>query len=188
MKESLKDDAVVTLEFPHLLNLIKQCQFDTIYHEHYSYLSVRTVSEIFKKHGLRIFKVEKMPTHGGSVRIYGCKKNAHHKSNQSIDKIIAEEKREGLFDLGQYHAFRTKAEKIRTEFLDFLYKAKDKCKKVCAYGAAAKGNTLINFAQVDQELIPFVADAANSKVNKFLPGSRIPILAPSSLLILSLIM
>lgn len=181
LKESLKDDGVVTLEFPHLLNLIKQCQFDTIYHEHYSYLSVRTVSEIFKKHGLRIFKVEKMPTHGGSVRIYGCKKNAHYKSNQSIDKIIDEEKREGLFDLSQYHAFRTKAEKIRTEFLDFLYKAKTKGKKVCAYGAAAKGNTLINFAQVDQDLIPFVADASNSKVNKFLPGSRIPILAPSSL-------
>lgn len=181
LETNLKDNAVVTLEFPHLLNLIKQCQFDTIYHEHYSYLSVRTVSEIFKKNGLRIFKVEKIPTHGGSVRIYGCKKNAQHKTNQSIGKIIDEEKQEGLFDLNQYHAFRTNAEKIKAEFLDFLYKAKAKGKKVCAYGAAAKGNTLINFAKVDRDLIPFVADASNSKVNKFLPGSRIPILAPSSL-------
>ena len=181
LETNLKDNAVVTLEFPHLLNLIKQCQFDTIYHEHYSYLSVRTVSEIFKKNGLRIFKVEKIPTHGGSVRIYGCKKNAQHKTNQSIGKIIDEEKQEGLFDLNQYHAFRTNAEKIKAEFLDFLYKAKVKGKKVCAYGAAAKGNTLINFAKVDRDLIPFVADASNSKVNKFLPGSRIPILAPSSL-------
>ena len=178
---SLKDNAVVTLEFPHLLNLIKQCQFDTIYHEHYSYLSVKTVSEIFKKNGLRIFKVEKMPTHGGSIRIYGCKKNAGYKSDQSIDKIIDEEKQEGLFDLNQYRAFQKKAEKIKAEFLDFLYKAKARGKKVCAYGAAAKGNTLINFAKVDQDLIPFVADASNLKVNKFLPGSRIPILAPASL-------
>ena len=181
LETSLKDDAVVTLEFPHLLNLIKQCQFDTIYHEHYSYLSVRTVSEIFKKNGLRIFRVEKIPTHGGSIRIYGCKKNAEYKRDQSIDKIIDEEKQEGLFDLNQYHAFRTKAEKIKAEFLEFLYKAKAGGKKVCAYGAAAKGNTLINFSKVDQDLITFVADASDSKVNKFLPGSRIPILAPASL-------
>ena len=181
LETSLKDDAVVTLEFPHLLNLIKQCQFDTIYHEHYSYLSVRTVSGIFKKNGLRIFRVEKMPTHGGSIRIYGCKKNAEYKRDQSIDKIIDEEKQEGLFDLNQYHAFRTKAEKIKAEFLEFLYKAKAGGKKVCAYGAAAKGNTLINFSKVDQDLITFVADASASKVNKFLPGSRIPILAPASL-------
>ncbi len=181
LETSLKDDAVVTLEFPHLLNLIKQCQFDTIYHEHYSYLSVRTVSGIFKKNGLRIFRVEKIPTHGGSIRIYGCKKNAEYKRDQSIDKIIDEEKQEGLFDLNQYHAFRTKAEKIKAEFLEFLYKAKAGGKKVCAYGAAAKGNTLINFSKVDQDLITFVADASDSKVNKFLPGSRIPILAPASL-------
>lgn len=182
LEQTLKEEAVVTLEFPHLLNLIKHCQFDTIYHEHYSYLSIRTVRQIFEKNNLRIFKVQKIPTHGGSVRVYGCKKNAGFKNCQSVEKIIREEKEAGLFDISKYSEFQKNAEKIKANFLNFLIQAKSEAKKVCAYGAAAKGNTLINYAGVDNDLIPFVADASDAKSNKFLPGSRIPICKPETLI------
>lgn len=182
IEKSLKDDAVVTLEFPHLLNLIQKCQFDTMYHEHYSYLSVKTVKQIFEKHNLRVFKAEKIPTHGGSVRIYGCRKNANFQNKQSVGKIISEEIKAGLFDLLKYKEFQKNAEKIKLNFQNFLMKAKADLKKVCAYGAAAKGNTLINYAEVDSDLIPFVADASDAKANKYLPGSRIPIRKPESLI------
>ena len=181
IEKSLKKDAVVTLEFPHLLNLIQKCQFDTMYHEHYSYLSVKTVKQIFEKHNLRIFKAEKIPTHGGSVRIYGCRKNASFQNNQSVGKIISEEIQAGLFDLTKYLEFKKNAEQIKINFQNFLMKAKADSKKVCAYGAAAKGNTLINYAGVKSDLIPFVADASDAKINKFLPGSRIPICSPETL-------
>ena len=181
IEKSLKKDAVVTLEFPHLLNLIQKCQFDTMYHEHYSYLSVKTVKQIFEKHNLRIFKAEKIPTHGGSVRIYGCRKNASFQNNQSVGKIISEEIQAGLFDLTKYLEFKKNAEQIKINFQNFLMKAKADSKKVCAYGAAAKGNTLINYAGVNSDLIPFVADASDAKINKFLPGSRIPICNPETL-------
>ena len=182
LEKSLKKEAVVTLEFPHLLNLIQKCQFDTMYHEHYSYLSVKTVKQIFESFNLRVFKVEKIPTHGGSVRVYGCKKNAKFQNDQSVSKVISEEIEAGLFDLNQYQEFQKKAEKIKLIFQDFLKTAKADSKKVCAYGAAAKGNTLINYAGIDSDLIPFVADASDAKINKFLPGSRIPIYNPETLL------
>ena len=179
---SLKENGVVTIEFPHLYNLIKFCQFDTIYHEHYSYLSVSTAQKIFESKGLRIFRVDKLPTHGGSVRIYGCKFLAKHETCASVKEIIDEEERLGLRDIGSFNSFQSRSINLKLDFLEFLTKAKREGKKVCAYGAAAKGNTFINFAGVKSDLIQFVADAAPSKIGKFLPGSRIPIVSPTSVL------
>ena len=179
---SLKENGVVTIEFPHLYNLIKFCQFDTIYHEHYSYLSVLTVKKIFAAKGLRIFKVDKLPTHGGSVRIYGCKISAKYATCASVKEIIDEEERLGLKDISFLNSFQNRSIQLKLDFLEFLMKAKREGKKVCAYGAAAKGNTFINFAGVKSDLIQFVGDAASSKIGKFLPGSRIPIVEPSAVM------
>ena len=131
---------------------------------------------------MRIFDVEKISTHGGSVRIYGCKSNAIHDTLPSVQQAIDEEAKKGLLDLNIYSKFQDRAEKIKLDFSNFLLKAKLQNKKVCGYGAAAKGNTLINFAGVKQDLLPFVADAAAAKIGKFLPGSRIPIVDPNVLI------
>lgn len=178
---SLGDNGVVTIEFPHLLNLIDLCQFDTIYHEHYSYLSVATVQRIFMAHNLRIFDVEELNTHGGSVRIYGCKDTAVHPRSLKVDDIIEREAAGGLFDIETFERFSRKAIEIKFSFLEFLLECKRNGKTVCGYGAAAKGNTLINFAGVKSDSLPVVADAASSKIGKFLPGSRIPVIDPISL-------
>ena len=180
--ECLKDDGIVTIEFPHLLNLIEKCQFDTIYHEHYSYLSLGTVKHIFEAHKLKIFDVKELDTHGGSLRVYGCKSNADYPISELVNEIIEEEKFSGLFDMDTFIGFQNKAEKLKLEFLKFLVDCKINGKKVCGYGAAAKGNTLINFAGVKRDMLPFVADAAASKINMFLPGSRIPVQEPSTII------
>lgn len=182
LEASLNDNGVVTIEFPHLLNLIELCQFDTIYHEHYSYLSVSTVSNILKTKGLRIFKAEEIPTHGGSVRLYACKINANYKIHKSVIEIVNREEAVGLFDLHTFHNFQSRADKIKLEFLSFLINLKLDKKVVCGYGAAAKGNTLLNYAGVKSDLLPFVADAAISKIGKFMPGSRIPIKPPEDMI------
>ena len=178
---SLSDNGIMTIEFPHLLNLIELCQFDTIYHEHFSYLSVSTVQEIFAKHNLRVFDLEKLKTHGGSVRVYGCKNTARYLQSPNVDKIIQQEKAAGLFEVNMIQQFSDRAHAIKNRFLEFLLKAKTEGKTVCGYGAAAKGNTLINFAGIKKDLLPFVVDAAPSKIGKYLPGSRIPIVAASRL-------
>ena len=123
---------------------------------------------------MRIFKIEKIPTHGGSVRIYGCKVTAEYRTCNSVKQAIDQEKAQGLLDLNSYSSFQKKAEKIKLDFLNFLIQAKLSGKKVCGYGAAAKGNTLINFAGVKSDMLSFVSDAASAKIGKFLPGSRIP--------------
>ena len=178
----LKNDGVVTVEFPHVLNLIHACQFDTVYHEHFSYFALGTVIEIFKKCGLRVFHAEKHETHGGSLRVYGCKIGARYDTSSSVKQFTSEEVAAGLRKLDTYFGFEAQVNRIKLDFLEFLIQAKYQGKRVCGYGAAAKASALLNYSGVKPDLLPFVADAAKSKIGRFLPGNRIPILAPSAML------
>ena len=181
LKAVLKSGGTITLEFPHLLNLISQCQFDTIYHEHFSYLSLYTVIRIFEKFGLRVWDVEKLPTHGGSLRVYGCHSDDLGSTKQSVKDILEVEKQNGLRDVSTYKSFQERANKIKDDLLIFLIEQKRKGRCVAGYGAAAKGNTLLNYAGIKTDLLSFVCDAAPSKQGKFLPGSHLPILPPDVL-------
>ena len=178
LKILIKKRGIITLEFPHLLNLIKFNQFDTIYHEHFSYLSLSTVKRIFETNNLKVFDVEKLSTHGGSLRIYGTHSDNGIRILPSVQELLLEEKKFGLSKMSTYANFQSIAESIRLDFLDFLINAKKSNKTVCGYGAAAKGNTLINFASVKNNLIDFVVDNSELKQNKYLPGSHIPIISP----------
>jgi SAM-dependent methyltransferase len=182
LKEVLKPGGTVTLEFPHLMRLIEQAQFDTVYHEHFSYLSLYSATRIFEAAGLRIFDVEELPTHGGSLRIYGCHAGDERAGEPAVAALLAEEARRGLRELAVYQAFQARADRIKDDLLAFLIDAKRSGKVLAAYGAAAKGNTLLNYAGVKPDLLPFVCDAALSKQGKFLPGSHVPILPPSALI------
>jgi hypothetical protein len=177
----LKKDGVVTLEFPHLQNLINLKQFDTVYHEHFSYLSLTTVNKIFCQNNLRIFNVEKLETHGGSLRIYGCLEGASHQNDSSVKEILEEENVFGISNLSTYKNFQNSINIIKNDFVDFLITQNKLGKKVAGYGAAAKGNTLLNFAGIKNDLIAFVSDTAPSKQHKYLPGSHIPVLPTSAL-------
>ena len=181
LRTALKPGGTITLEFPHLLRLIEQVQFDTVYHEHYSYLSLFTVNEIFVSHGLRIFNAEELSTHGGSLRIYGCHSEDIRPSEMIVSNLLDKEERRGLRELSTYTRFQGMADEIKNNLLTLLIEQKRQGKKVAAYGAAAKGNTLINYAGIKPDLIPYVCDAAESKQGKFLPGSHIPILPPTAL-------
>ncbi|AWW44049.1 class I SAM-dependent methyltransferase [Polynucleobacter paneuropaeus] len=178
---ALKPSGTITLEFPHLMRLIEFNQFDTIYHEHFSYLSLNTVARIFKNAGLRVWNVEELPTHGGSLRIYGCHESDVRQTLPTVQVILEKEKERGLQNLSVYESFQEKADAIKNEFLEFLITQKKLGKKVVAYGAAAKGNTLLNYAGVKPDLLTFVCDAAAAKQNKFMPGSHIPIMKPEAL-------
>lgn len=177
----LNRQGVVTLEFPHLMRLVEFGQFDTVYHEHFSYLSLLTAQRIFAKAGLRIFDVEELPTHGGSLRIYGCHADAEYEESLSVATLVTEERARGMDTAVFYEGFQQRAEAIKNAFLGFLLDARRDGKTVAAYGAAAKGNTLMNYAGIKPDLLPFVCDAAPSKQGKLMPGSHIPILAPSAL-------
>ncbi len=177
----LKPNGVVTFEFPHLLQLIQQNQFDTIYHEHFSYLSLCSVSSIFKAAGLRVFDVEELKTHGGSLRIYGCRGDASHKETSLVQNILTNELQAGMQDEKTYSAFQKRADKVKDGLVSFLLEAKAEGKTVAGYGAAAKGNTLMNYAGIRPDLIPFICDAAESKIGQYMPASHIPILPPSVL-------
>ena len=182
MKMILKPNGVITMEFPHLVKLIAENQFDTIYHEHFSYLSFTTVKNIFNHHGLDLFDVEELPTHGGSLRIFA--KHSEDKTKaieKNVSVLLEEENQLGVTNLNYYIGFQQRAEKIRTELLAFLLKAKSEEKKICAYGAAAKGNTLLNYCNIKSNLISFVVDASPYKQGKYLPGSHIPVLNESEL-------
>jgi SAM-dependent methyltransferase len=181
LKLSLKPDGVITLEFPHLMRLVEFRQFDTVYHEHFSYLSLLAVDRIFTAAGLRIFDVEELPTHGGSLRIYGCHDAADHPQCDSVAALIAQEKARGMDRDDFYLAFQLQADEVKNDFLGFLLQAKAEGKSVAGYGAAAKGNTIMNYAGVRPDLIPFICDAAAAKIGKLMPGSHIPILPPSAL-------
>jgi hypothetical protein len=181
LQTALKPGGTVTLEFPHLLNLIKYRQFDTVYHEHYSYLSLYTVDIIFRSAGLKLYDVEELPTHGGSLRVYGCHIDDTKEVSSNVTNLKEREKEFGLQDLDIYLNFQTEADTVTQNLLQFLNEQKQQGKKVGAYGAAAKGNTLLNYANVKTDLVSFVCDAAPSKQGKFMPGSHIPILHPSAL-------
>lgn len=182
LKAALKQGGTITLEFPHLMCLIEQAQFDTVYHEHFSYLSLYTVSRIFASVGLRIWDVEELATHGGSLRVYGCHGDDARETRDSVSALLDEEVGRGLQRLGTYLEFQPRADKIKNDLLAFLIEQKRQGKKVAAYGAAAKGNTLLNYAGVKPDLLSFVCDAATAKQGKFMPGSHIPILQPERLL------
>ena len=181
LKVALKKGGTITLEFPHLMELIEHNQFDTVYHEHFSYLSLFTVQRIFEKAGLRVFDVEQLTTHGGSLRVYGCHEDDQRATLGSVQQIIDREAARGLRDTAVYAGFQQKAETVKNDVLRFLLQAKQEGKTVGAYGAAAKGNTLLNFAGVKPDLLPFVCDAAAAKQNKYLPGSHIPVVHPDQM-------
>jgi SAM-dependent methyltransferase len=175
LKALLKPGGVATLEFPHLMTLLEHCQFDTVYHEHFSYLSLNTTCRILESVGLRIWRVQELGTHGGSLRIYGCHTNDPRKTEPSVKKLQQREEERGLEDLIIYQEFQGRAEKIKQDLRKFLVQQKEAGKKVLGYGAAAKGNTLLNFAEIETDLLSAVYDAAPSKQHKFMPGSKIPI-------------
>lgn len=181
LKAALKPGGTITLEFPHLMRLIEHTQFDTVYHEHFSYLSLYTVDRIFDAAGLRVWNIEELTTHGGSLRVYGCHKEDARKMETDVSAMLAEEAQRGLQTLATYQNFQAKADRVKDDLLAFLIEQKRAGNKVAAYGAAAKGNTLLNYAGVKPDLLPFVCDAAAAKQGKFMPGSHIPILAPGAL-------
>ncbi len=178
MKILLSEKGIITMEFPHLLQLIESNQFDTIYHEHFSYLSLYTVREIFLSSGLTIFDVEELTTHGGSLRIFAChKENAELSITKNVPDILEKEKKYGITDIQYYQNFQAKAFAVKIALLEFLTKAKKENKIVAGYGAAAKGNTLLNYCGIKSDLISFVADANPHKQGKYLPGSHIPVVS-----------
>jgi SAM-dependent methyltransferase len=181
IKAALKPGGVITLEFPHLLRMIEGTQFDTAYHEHFSYLSLYTVGRLFERAGLRIFDVEELPTHGGSLRVFGCHADDAREASATTAKLLAGEAAMGLRSLAVYQKFQARADRIKDDLLAFLIEQKRRGHRVAAYGAAAKGNTLLNYAGVRPDLLPYVCDAAPSKQGKFLPGSHVPIVPPSAL-------
>jgi hypothetical protein len=177
LKIALKDDGLITMEFPHLLSLVNQCQFDTIYHEHFSYLSFSVVKRIFEKYGLEMFDVEEINTHGGSLRIYAKHKEDNTKEvSLKVAELLEREKSAGIDSLEFYMNFQERVNHIKNDVLSFLLNAKKQGKKVIGYGAAAKGNTLLNYCGIKgADFIEFMVDASPHKQNKFLPGSRIPV-------------
>lgn len=177
----LAPDGVSTFEFPHLKNLVDECQFDTIYHEHYSYLSLTAVQRIFASKGLRVFDVEQIPTHGGSLRVFACHEGAYLETQPNVARVLAEEDAVGTTTRPYYETLSARAGKIKLDLLDFLVEQKKSGKMVAAYGAAAKGNTLLNYAGVRSDLMAFVCDAAPSKQDHYMPGSHIPILHPDEM-------
>ncbi|KQT90187.1 SAM-dependent methyltransferase [Methylobacterium sp. Leaf469] len=180
----LKAEGAGTFEFPHLLRMIEERQFDTIYHEHFSYLSLGVVSGILERHGLRVFDVEELPTHGGSLRVFFCHAGAGHPTSPAVDRVRAAERDGGLFAPDGYAAFAEDVVAIKCATLTFLADLRLKGAKVCAYGAAAKGNTFLNYCGIGPELVAAVADRSPHKQGTLLPGSRIPVVSPEDLLAL----
>ncbi len=179
LKILLKPDGLITMEFPHLLQLIRNNQFDTIYHEHYSYLSLSTVRKIFTHHGLKLFNVIELPVHGGSIRIYACHEENHKiKTKKSIDLMIGKELKYGLFRMDTYSNFQKRANKVKTELLQFIHDSLAHGRTIVGYGAAAKGNTLLNYCGISVTHLKFVADRSPHKQNTLLPGSHIPVKHP----------
>ena len=173
---ALKPDGVAVFEFPHLMNLVDKCQFDTIYHEHYHYFSFMVIREIFVKHGLIIFDVEEIPEHGGSLRIYATHKdNVTHGFSSGVSHLYFKEQQLGMKCLHYYTGFQYKVNKIKTDLVSFLIEQKRAGKLVMGYGAPAKAATLLNYCGVKSDLLPFVVDRSPHKIGKFMPGSHIPV-------------
>jgi SAM-dependent methyltransferase len=176
----LKPTGRVSIEFPHLLRLLEGNQFDTIYHEHYSYLSLRVLQRIAKVAGLEVVDVDELPTHGGSLRVWLAHQGVSEASS-AVDRVLVAEVTADLESLGAYRGFQRRAEAAKFALLEFLLQARREGKKVMGYGAAAKGNTLMNYAGIRSDLLPAVADRALSKQGKFLPGNHVPIISPTQL-------
>jgi len=177
----LKPSGTITLEFPHLLQLVSQVQFDTIYHEHFSYLSFYTLCRILEKAALRAWHVEELLTHGGSLRVFVCHDSDARENTQAVTRLLAAEEMFGLQRLTTYTGFQAEANKLKDELHAFLIEQKRAKKTTVAYGAAAKGNTLLNYAGIKSDLLPYVCDVSPSKHGKFMPGSHLPILPPTAL-------
>ena len=183
MKVILKPDGIITMEFPHLLQLIQNNQFDTIYHEHFSYFSLHTVKDIFSTHGLVIFDVEELPTHGGSLRIYAKhKENKSLSISQNIFTLLQKEVTYGLRDINTYMEFSEKIKATKMELLDFLINIKRSGKKIVGYGAAAKGNTLLNFCGIGKDFLDYVVDRSPHKQGLYLPGTHVIINKPEKII------
>jgi 2-polyprenyl-3-methyl-5-hydroxy-6-metoxy-1,4-benzoquinol methylase len=182
MKLILKEDGVITMEFPHLMQLVENNQFDTIYHEHFSYLSFHTVQRIFAAQGLTVFDVEEIPTHGGSLRIYARHLEATTRPvSSNVGKLLNKESTAGMTSLAYYDHFQQKALAVKLELTEFLIRQTQAGKKVAAYGAAAKGNTLLNYGGIKNDLVQYVADANPHKQGKWLPASHIPVVSEAVL-------
>jgi len=179
--EALAPTGSVSFEFPHLLELVRMNQFDTVYHEHFSYLSLRAVERILSTHGLAVWDVETLPTHGGSLRVWAAPTEARREARASVSRMRALEADAGIGTPAFHAGVQAAAERVKDELLAFLIAHKRAGRRVVGYGAAAKGNTLLNFAGVRPDLLAFVADASPHKQGRFLPGSRIPVLAPEAL-------
>jgi hypothetical protein len=180
LKTALKLGGTITLEFPHLMRLLEYTQFDTVYHEHFSYLSLYVVSRIFERAGLRVCDVEELPTHGGSLRVYGCHAEDGRTDGAAVATVLEQEDDRGMRDLHIYQAFQSRADRVKNDLLLFLIEQKRTGKRVAGYGAAAKGCTLLNYAGIKPDLLPYVCDAAPSKQGKYLPGTHIPVLHPDA--------
>jgi SAM-dependent methyltransferase len=179
MKTLLCPYGLITLEFPHLMRLMDQNQFDTIYHEHFSYFSLITIEKLFARHGLMVFDVEELSTHGGSLRIYACHEEDEKKTiSVRVRDLLSREEEAGLTKLEQYLSFGEQVKKTKRKFLDFLITAKDEGKSIVGYGAPAKGNTLLNYCGVGSDFIDYTVDRSPHKQGLFLPGTHIPIYHP----------
>jgi SAM-dependent methyltransferase len=179
LKILLKPEGVLTLEFPHLLRLMENNEFDTIYHEHFSYFSFHTTMRILEAHGLRVFDVEELGTHGGSIRVYACRAEAStYKVQPNVERLIEDEKRAGLDSLIGYQAFASQVRQTKFALMDFLLKAAREGKSVAGYGAPGKSATLLHYCGIGKDLIQYTVDRSPHKQGRFLPGSRIPIYHP----------
>lgn len=182
MKILLKQGGVITMEFPHLLKLMDENQFDTIYHEHFSYLSFGTVEKIFAHHGLRLFDVDELPTHGGSLRIYGCHANdTGHPNTQAVERLRTYEIKRGLQELATYGEFEARVKDTKRKLLRFLIEARDQGKTVVGYGAPGKGNTLLNYCGIRTDFLDYTVDKSPHKQGRYTPGTHIPILDPEKI-------
>lgn len=176
-REMLKPEGVITFEFPHLLNLITLTQFDTIYHEHFSYLALHSVRAVLAAQGLRVFDVAELPTHGGSLRVFACHQAAAHAETPAVAALLARETAAGLTDPSAYTAYKTRVIEVKERTWDFLIEARRGGKLVCGYGAPAKGNTFLNYCGVGPDHVAFTVDRNPAKQNTLLPGTRIPVFA-----------
>jgi hypothetical protein len=179
LRTLLSPDGIVNMEFPHLMRLVEGTQFDTIYHEHFSYFSLHTVNRIFSTHNLEVFDVDELSTHGGSLRIYARHQRAGGRPpSPAISRLLREEEYRGMLNTDFYRGFQKKVDEVKYQLVSFLIGQRKAGKTVVGYGAAAKGNTLLNYCGIRKDLIPFVADVSPYKQGKYLPGVHIPVFSP----------
>jgi len=181
MAHLLASEGVITLEFPHLERLINENQFDTIYHEHFSYFSLVTIDRLARKHGLKVFDVEQLATHGGSLRVYLCHADGGHMTSPRVNALLAHERAIGFEDIGSYARFAAKVHRTKRQLLLFLIECKEKGAKICGYGAPGKGNTLLNYCGIGTDFLDFTVDRNPYKHGRYTPGMHIPIYPVSAI-------